>query len=81
VNSMSRHFVWTSLLLSSYIVYLLEASSAHQIVVMAQMMLVEWLSVQNVQQCNRETLSRNDNASGTVVHGMICNVDASFIRR
>lgn len=54
-----------------------KASSAHQIVIAAQMMLVEWLSVQNVQQSSRETVSTNDMVSGTAVHGMICNVDIS----
>jgi len=54
-----------------------KASSAYQIVIAAQVMPTEWLSVQNVQQSSRETLSRNDTVSGTAVHGMICNVDIS----
>jgi len=53
----------------------------NQIVVAAQMLLAEWLSVQNVQQNNRETVSRNDTASGTAAHSMICNVNASFLTR
>jgi hypothetical protein len=46
-------------------------------VIAAQMMLAEWLSVQNVQQSSRETVSRNDTVSGNAVRGMICNVDIS----